>query len=104
MLPRRRTNSSAQLAAALTIAGFLSAAIHLSAQIPGPNVNLVAGQGWPDGDVFLQRQNEPSIAVSTRNPYHLLAVANDYRSVDIPGLPSGKLAGDAWLGVFRSVN
>ena len=35
------------------------------AQIPGRNVNMVAGQTWPDGDPFLQRQNEPTIAAST---------------------------------------
>jgi hypothetical protein len=70
----------------------------------GPNVNMVAGTTWPDGDPFLQRQNEPSIAVSTRNPLHLLAGANDYRTVDLPGLPEGKETGDAWLGVFRSVD
>ncbi|MBI4916303.1 MAG: right-handed parallel beta-helix repeat-containing protein [Acidobacteria bacterium] len=70
----------------------------------GPNVNMVSGTTWPDGDPFLQRQNEPSIAVSTRNPLHLLAGANDYRTVDLPGLPEGKETGDAWLGVFRSAN
>ena len=47
----------------------------LSAQIPGRNVNMVAGTKWPDGDPFLQRQNEPSIAASTRNPLHLFAGA-----------------------------
>jgi VCBS repeat-containing protein len=36
------------------------------------------------GDGFLQRQVEPTIAVSTRNPEHLLAFFNDYRAVDIP--------------------
>jgi hypothetical protein len=36
------------------------------------------------GDGFLQRQVEPTIAVSTRNPDHLLAFFNDYRAVDIP--------------------
>lgn len=94
-----------ELAAAL----LLAAAFTLSpgpavAQVPGPNVNMVSGTTWPDGDPFLQRQNEPSIAVSTRNPLHLLAGANDYRTVDLPGLPAGKETGDAWLGVFRSVN
>src|SRR5437868_10387049 len=64
---------------------------------------MVAGQQWPGGDPFLQRQNEPSGAVSTRNPLHLLAGANDYRTVDIPGLPDNEESnGDAWLGVFKS--
>ena len=30
--------------------------------VPGRNINLVSGTGWPDGDPFLQRQNEPSLA------------------------------------------
>jgi hypothetical protein len=70
------------------------------------NVNMVSGQGWPGGDPFLRQQNEPSMAVSTRNPLHLLAGANDYRSVDIPfsapARPDDEETGDAWLGVFRS--
>ena len=71
---------------------------------PGQNVNMVSGTRWPGGDPFLQRQNEPSIAVSTRNPQHLLAGANDYRTVDLPisdVLPAEE-AGDAWLGIFKS--
>lgn len=70
----------------------------------GPSVNMVTGTGWPDGDPFLQRQNEPSMAVSSRNPLHLLAGANDYRTVDLPNPmeDTEKGAGDAWLGVFRS--
>ena len=62
---------------------------------------MVAGQSWPDGDPYLQRQNEPSIAVSSRNELHLLAGANDYRTVDLPGLVD-KATGDAWLGLFKS--
>ena len=75
-----------------------------------PNVNMVRGVTFPDGDPYLQRQTEPSVAISTRNPCHLVAGANDYRSVDIPFDPevppnsenSLSLAGDAWLGLFKS--
>ncbi|HEX6040827.1 sialidase family protein, partial [Longimicrobium sp.] len=42
------------------------------------------------------------MASSTRNPLHLLAGGNDYRTVDIPGLPEGRLVGDAWHGLFWS--
>ncbi|MEP7119116.1 MAG: exo-alpha-sialidase, partial [Acidobacteriota bacterium] len=80
----------------------LVAGAALLAQIPGRNVNMVAGTEWPGGDPFLQRQNEPSIAASTRNPLHLVAGSNDYRTVDIPGLPGAAETGDAWLGVFKS--
>ena len=61
-------------------------ALPAAAQIPGRNVNMVSGTKWPDGDPFLQRQNEPSLAVSSRNPAHIVAGANDYRTVDLPGL------------------
>lgn len=81
--------------------------------IAGRNVNMVAGTQLPDGDPWLQRQNEPSIAVSTRNPLHLLAGANDYRTIDMPGLPTDELPGqeeehmaqaprEPWVGVFKS--
>jgi uncharacterized protein YjbI with pentapeptide repeats len=81
----------------------LSAELAFS-QTPGDNVNMVAGTSWPGGDPFLQRQNEPSLAVSSRNPLHLLAGANDYRSVDLPATDAvpGGLAADAWLGLFKS--
>jgi N-acetylneuraminic acid mutarotase len=81
-----------------------------TALIVGRNINMVSGTKLPGGDPWLQRQNEPSIAVSTRNPLHLLAGANDYRTIDMPD-PEKKIPGqeeaatpprDAWLGVFKS--
>src|SRR5438105_162173 len=33
----------------------------------GRNVNMVAGTEWPGGDPFRQRQDEPALAISTRN-------------------------------------
>ncbi len=63
---------------------------------------MVSGTSFPGGDPFLQRQNEPSIAVSSRNRLHLLGGANDYRTVDLPGLPVNEPTGDAWLGLFKS--
>ncbi|MDO8835488.1 MAG: hypothetical protein Q7V01_07820, partial [Vicinamibacterales bacterium] len=70
--------------------------------LPGRNVNMVSGTQWPNGDPYLQRQNEPSIAASTRNPLHLLAGANDYRTVDVPFVDGAEETGDAWLGLFMS--
>jgi len=77
--------------------------------LAGRNVNMVSGTKLPFGDPWLQRQNEPSIATSTRNPQHLLAGANDYRTIDIPDdfkLPGieGTASADAWLGVYESFN
>ncbi len=70
--------------------------------VPGRNVNMVSGTKWPDGDPYLQRQNEPSVAASTRNPLHLLAGSNDYRTVDIPFVSGAEETGDAWLGLYKS--
>ena len=89
----------------LTLLTIFSAALLapvLRGQSAGPNVNMVSGTGWTNGDPFLQRQNEPTIAVSTRNTLHILAGANDYRGVDVPGLLGISERGDAWLGLFKS--
>ena len=92
MLDRR--NSPKRLLAT-ALAASLAAAT--SAQQASQNISVlpvvpddgqVTAEGLPlaslEGDLFLQRQVEPTIAVSTRNPDHLLAFFNDYRAVDIP--------------------
>jgi hypothetical protein len=73
----------------------------------GRNVNASGGPATKDangvpilGDPYLQRQNEPSIACSVRNPLNCLLGANDYRTVDFPDPAGGKVTGDAWLGAF----
>ena len=86
----------------LTIGLFMS--VTALAQIPGQNVNMVTGKTFPGGDPYLQKQNEPSGAVSTVNPCRLLAGANDYRAVNLPGLPADKEIGDAWVGWYTSIN
>jgi hypothetical protein len=78
--------------------------------IASRNVNMVSGTKLPLGDPWLQRQNEPSIAVSSRNPMHLFAAANDYRTIDmpddysLPGIPGASAVRDSWIGVFESFN
>jgi hypothetical protein len=101
MSPRSPRTPNRRLAIALTVTIALPFAA--SGQIAGESVNMVSGTQWPGGDPFLQRQNEPSIAVSSANPQHLLAGANDYRTVDIAVVPgASKMAADAWQGVFKS--
>lgn len=81
--------------------------------LAGRNVNMVSDTSFISGDPYLQRQNEPSIAVSTRNELHLLAGSNDYRSIDwnaddyISGpelVTNGNGERDAWLGVYISID
>ena len=42
-------------------------------KVAGQNINMVSGTQYPGGNPYPQRQNDPSMAVSTRNPLHLLA-------------------------------
>ena len=99
----RRVTRAAGLALAALVA-VAPGVVAQTAPAAGQNINMVSGTQWPGGDPFLQRQNEPSLAVSSRNSLHLLAGANDYRTVDLPtsDIVPGSLAGDAWLGVFKS--
>ena len=73
-------------------------------RFPGRNVNIVSGTTWPNGDPFLQRQNEPSVAASTRNPLRLLADRTTTGPSNLPGLPDAEETGDAWLGLYKSLD
>jgi len=94
----RRVGYVTLLSAALCLA----ASAPTRAQVSGQNVNMVSGTNWTNGDPFLQRQNEPSIAVSSRNPSHLLAGANDYRTVDLPDCLELTSVGTPGLDFFKS--
>ena len=85
----------------LTLVGWTMPLRSQSQPVPGQNINMLGGL---DADPFLQKQNEPSIAFSTRNPCHLLAGANDYRTVELPGLPDDQETGDAWVGLYKSID
>jgi hypothetical protein len=96
---------SRSLAVFASIASLCLTPAATHAQVVGENINMVSGTQWPGGDPFLQRQNEPTMAVSSVNGQHLMAGANDYRSVDVPDPAYGEMAaGDAWLGVFKSLD
>ncbi len=81
-----------------------TAALGQPSLIVGPNVNLVAGDQFPNGDPFQRQQNEPSVAHSVLNTLHLLAGSNDYRAVDLPGLPGSRETGDSWPSYYVSTN
>ena len=81
--------------------------------VGGRNVNMAGGSQILDvnpatyevrGDVLGRAQNEPSCAISTRNPQHILCGANDYRMVDVPGVTTTQIIRDAWLGEFQSAD
>jgi uncharacterized protein YjbI with pentapeptide repeats len=97
MLPR-----SLVAARALSALGALIAAPVFAFGV-GPNVNMVTGTMYPNGDPWLTKQNEPSIAISSRNPRTLIGGSNDYRMVNVPVGESLRGA-KAWIHVYKSLD
>jgi hypothetical protein len=99
-----RPTPAAALSARLALAAFLGvgalgvAATPVAAQVPGPNVNVISV------DKYLQKQNEVDLTISPRNPCHIVAAANDYRTVDNRGLNTDGEIGDSWIGVYISTD
>src|SRR5215472_847315 len=90
------------------MAALLAACLHatVSAQQAGENINVlpVLGADQIRGDAYLQRQVEPSLAVSTRNAQHIIAFFNDYRAVDVPGdIGIGESIASRMLNAVKSV-
>ena len=112
--PVELTQGLTLLAAILAIA--LTMASRADAQlVAGPNSNVAGGPACSQaedpscpfqvfGDISIQRQNEGSMACSSRNPLTCLAAGNDYRLINVPGVADGKVTADAWLGLYWSRN
>ena len=90
----------------------------LRAQAPPPEQQLIVGRNSNmlggeqilrlnpfevRGDVLGRADNEPSCAISTRDPNHIMCGANTYRMVDVPGVSATSETRDAWQGVYQSV-
>ncbi len=66
-----------------------------------PNLNVLRDiSDSIHGDAFLQRQNEAVVAVSTRNPEHIMVAANDYRTIEFPDDPG---LGDTVMKMARTI-
>ena len=110
---RSRLFASWALALTLTAIVAKPAAAQL---VASPNVNVAGGpaclrsdedpscRAQVFGDVSMQRQNELSMACSSRNPQTCLAAGNDYRLIGVSGENDGKVTADAWMGIFWSRN
>ena len=79
----KRLSSSLAIAVALgAIAAAQQGGLN-TAVLPGLPRDPSAPNAKLTSDLLQQRQVEPDIVVSTRNPLHLMAFFNDYRAVDL---------------------
>jgi hypothetical protein len=96
----------------LALAALTFSAVPVSAQQVGENINVLPIFPDPNdpefflkGDGYLQRQLEPTICASTRNPNNLIAFFNDYRAVDEPGgsIPNQNYAVAMAMTIMRTL-
>jgi hypothetical protein len=69
------------------------------------NVNMVSGTALADGDPFLSKQNESTMAVSSLNPLNIMGGSNDYRLIPLAqfGIP-GDAPADGWVSRYWSTD
>ncbi len=72
----------------------------------GPNVNMVSGITLADGDPFLTKQNESTMAVSSLNPLNIMGGSNDYRLIPLSqaGIPDETNSADSWVSRYWSTD
>ena len=112
----RARSIQSRFGVALILAVGLSAA-SVSAQDPQPqlivgrNSNMLGGEQIlrlnpfeVRGDILGRADNEPSCAISTRDPDDHICVSNTYRMTDVPGVSVTSETRDAWQGVLQSQN
>src|SRR5260370_21489865 len=95
----------------LALIGAVACAVSLAQNVPsvpavGPNVNMVSGITLGDGDPFLTKQNESTMAVSSVNPLTIMGGSNDYRLIPLSqaGIPGENNSVDAWVGRYWSTD
>jgi len=95
-------NRSLTVRALVAISSLLVASSVLAFGV-GQNVNMVTGTKYTQGDTRSTKQNESSIAQSSRNPRTLLAASNDYRLVEMLTAEQQKGA-KAWVQLYKSLD
>jgi hypothetical protein len=111
------SSTTSACAARATLASAVNAQV-----LTGQNFNVNPGTADKFvGDPYLQRQVEPKMVCASNNPQLCVAIANDYRTVDMTAdqstgfgeaklrdlfAPKSRLAAapDAWPGLYRTPN
>ncbi len=94
--------------AGVALIGLTVCSVGLAQNVPsvGANVNMVSGIKLADGDPFLTKQNESTMAVSSVNPLNIMGGSNDYRLIPLSqsGLPGETQSADAFVSRYWSTD